>query len=87
MEGEEVEIEFEEALDAVPSAPPAGYVTPPRPPRTPVLPSPPEIVRTVMPFSDEMLPAPLATPLGERLGGTSRPPLSDGRPWNPWRQA
>ena len=92
MEGEEVAIEFEEALDAVPepSAPPTGYVTPPRPPRTPTLfPSPPEIVRTVMPFSDEMLPAPLALaePVGERLGGTSRPPRADGRPWNPWRQA
>jgi len=66
MEGEEVEIQFEEALDSGPE-----------------LPEPPKIVRTTGSFPDDML-APVAT--GHTLGGVSRPPLADGRPWNPWRQ-
>jgi len=76
MEGEEVEIEFEEALDAFP----------PRPP-TPFAPEPPMIVREQMPFSEEMLPpSPVEEPpAGVVLGGMRRKPLADGRPWNPWR--
>jgi len=28
-----------------------------------------------------------AIPKGQALGGTNRPALPDGRPWNPWREA
>jgi len=34
----------------------------------------------------QLLPtAPPIEPLGQVLGGTNRPALPDGRPWNPWR--
>ena len=70
MEGEEVEIEFEEALDSIPSMPEAV----PRPP-TPI----PE-----EPFLDAMLPEPPKI-TRKSLGGVTHAPLPDGRPWNPWR--
>jgi len=73
MEGEEVSIEFEGALDEAPFD-----VEP--------IPEPPQIVRTSMPFSDEMLPVEIEEGLaGIQLGGTVREPLPDGRRWNPWR--
>jgi len=30
-------------------------------------------------------PMPVPEPTGQSLGGTNRPALPDGRPWNPWR--
>ena len=67
MEGEEVAIEFQEALDAIPELPRSR-------PDTPI---PEEI--------DQMLPEIRSPPPGSMLGGVTRPPLPDGRPWNPWR--
>jgi hypothetical protein len=35
---------------------------------------------------EQLLPtAPPIEPVGQLLGGTNRPALPDGRPWNPWR--
>ena len=35
---------------------------------------------------EQLLPTvPPLEPVGQVLGGTNRPPLPDGRPWNPWR--
>ena len=71
MEGEEVEIEFEEALDAAPVVVPRRADTP---------------IPQEEPFLNEMLPSnepPKIT--GDMLGGVTHAPLPDGRPWNPWR--
>lgn len=80
MEGDEVAIEFEQALDYVepapqPSAPTSGALAAPAPTQ-------PE------PFETEsMLPSaePPPQPQGHILGGVNRPRLPDGRAWNPWR--
>jgi hypothetical protein len=78
MEGDEVELEFEKALD---------YVEPVAAAAAPSAPAPQE-----EPFgTEEMLPpappAAAAAPqqLGHILGGVNRPRLPDGRPWNPYR--
>jgi len=71
LEGEEVAIEFEEAMDAIPST----VVAPVAP-----------VERAPTPFPDAVLPIqdpPIIT--GEILGGKMHAPLADGRPWNPWR--
>jgi len=81
LEGEEVAIEFEEALDAIP--PPIRI---PSPAPSDECPSPPQIVRRSTPFPDDILTLhepPTIT--GEILGGVTHAPLPDGRPWNPWR--
>jgi hypothetical protein len=75
MEGDEVELEFEKALDYVEPAP---------------VPSAPAAAVTSEPFgTEEMLPAaaPAAKPepKGHILGGVNRPRLPDGRAWNPYR--
>lgn len=80
MEGDEVELEFEKALD---------YVEPVAAAAAPSAPAPQE-----EPFgTEEMLPpAAAAAPAaaapqqqGHILGGQTRPRLPDGRPWNPYR--
>jgi hypothetical protein len=74
MEGDEVALEFEEALDAAMAAP-----LPPRP-GTPVPLSPEQLDGPVVSV------AAAAEPEGHRLGGTTRNRLADGRAWNPWRE-
>lgn len=72
MEGDEVAIEFEKALD---------YEEPVAAAAAPAAPA------ALEPFgADEMLPAAQAQPQGHILGGAARPRLPDGRAWNPWRQ-
>ena len=69
MEGDEVAIEFERALDYV--EPEAAIAAPTEP-------------ADFDTAADMFAPAAVATN-GNRLGGTVRAPLKDGRPWNPWR--
>ena len=84
LEGDEVVFEFEEALDSVPIAQPPAQE--PAQPQQQQLPQPQESDSMLPP---SLLPTPAITPFppgqGQRLGGTCRPPLPDGRPWNPWR--
>jgi len=75
LEGEEVVIEFEEALDAAPTVVPAAV---PVPVERPLTPFPDEIPFLNVPSEEPEIP-------GVPLGGVARPPLPDGRPWNPWR--
>ena len=80
LEGDEIVFEFEEALDSVPAAEPEPEPEP--------QPEPPPLESdSILPPS--LLQMPASTPFppgqGQRLGGTCRPPLPDGRPWNPWR--
>ena len=71
MEGDEVEIEFEKALDYVEPAAVAPPVEP---------------VSDFDATTDIFAPTTISYAEGHRLGGdTVRPPLKDGRPWNPWR--
>jgi hypothetical protein len=70
-DGDEVAIDFEEALDAVAAA---AVPLQPRPP-TPV----PED------FAALLEPPPAVVPQGQRLGGGDVRRMPDGRPWNPWR--
>ena len=70
-EGEEVAIEFEEAVDAV-AAREAAAARPPTP-----IPAEPELLYT--PGAPPAMPGP-----GYTLGGEVRR-MADGRPWNPWR--
>lgn len=78
-QGEEVALEFEEALDT--AAAPAQ----PRPP-TPV-PYESEPFGSMLPgLAPAPAPAP-AQPSGQRLGGGPTRYMADGRPWNPWRAA
>lgn len=69
MQGDEVIMEFEEALDGAAEAQ-APIVTPALAPMTdePMIPAAPL----------------LEEPAGQVLGGTTRR-MADGRPWNPWR--
>ena len=69
MEGDEVVMEFEEALDGAAEAQ-APIVTP--------APAPIDDTEPMIPMM------PLAEPVGQVLGGTTRR-MTDGRPWNPWR--
>ena len=71
LEGEEIVIEFEEALDSVPAVAAA-------PAERPLTPFPDEIPFLYAPSEIPEVP-------GVPLGGVTRPPLPDGRPWNPWR--
>ena len=74
LEGDEVEIEFERALDA--PVPAAQHFSPVTRPDTPI------------PFEDELLLPDTTVPEvqpGIPLGGVVRPRLPDGRAWNPWR--
>lgn len=89
MEGDEVAIEFEQALDYVEPAAPV-----PSAPTSEALaaalaeafatsaPTQPESFET-----ESMLPSaePPPPPQGHILGGVNRPRLPDGRAWNPWR--
>ncbi len=77
MEGDEVEIEFEQALDyVVPSAP----IAPPIP--SALEPEPFDPNGSVLPAEPSLPP----TAQGHILGGQpTRARLPDGRPWNPWR--
>ena len=75
MQGDEVVIEFEEALDG------AAEAQAPRPQVSPI----------VIPFEEcpmvssiERVATPVPEPVGHILGGTSRR-MADGRVWNPWR--
>jgi hypothetical protein len=69
MQGDEVAMEFEEALDGAAEAQ-APIVTPTIAP---------------MADMEPMVPiAPLIAPVGQVLGGETRR-MADGRPWNPWR--
>ena len=72
-EGEEVAIEFEEALDAAAARPPTPCPTEEAPPFFPEL-------ATMLPSSVTEGGA------GTRLGGEPAKRLADGRPWNPWRE-
>lgn len=77
MEGDEVTIEFEGALDATESKEESkeDLIRPPTP-----IPHEPAII------TDAILPEPVSTlPQGNTLGGTTKPRLADGRAWNPWR--
>jgi hypothetical protein len=78
--GEEVALEFDEALDAATAGVGASAVAPPVPEPT----APPtEDWSSLVP--DLVAPAPAEESAGYRLGGQNRPRLADGRPWNPWR--
>jgi hypothetical protein len=75
-EGDEVAIEFEEALDSA-----AQVVERPAPPAAAVAVAHP--FETLLPSAAE--PAPQQ---GHRLGGSAAPRrTADGKPWNPWREA
>lgn len=77
-EGDEVAIEFEEALDSA-----AQVVERPAPAPAPVP------VAQVDPF-ETLLPSAAEPTLqqGHRLGGSATPRrTADGKPWNPWREA
>ena len=83
LEGDEIEFEFETALD-VPAAE--------APVEAPVE-ATAEATAAVIPEATALTP-PVITPpvgavpaglVGQRLGGKERPALPDGRPWNPWR--
>jgi len=79
MEGDEVAIEFEEALDAAAQALDAATQAPkPKP-----LPYEPMAQTEPMVPSGPEPAAPV--PQGNILGGQARPRLPDGRAWNPWR--
>ena len=82
LEGDEIVFEFEEALDSVPIALPPAQ----EPAQQQQLPQSQESDSMLPP---SLLPTPAITPFppgqGQRLGGICRPPLPDGRPWNPWR--
>jgi len=72
LDGDEIEFDFETALDV----PEPEHIPPfPSYETEPVIAAPP-----VEPIAE-----PIAEPIGNRLGGVNRPPLPDGRPWNPWR--
>ena len=78
LEGDEIEFEFETALD-VPAEAPAEAA--------PVIAeatalTPPVVTHAVVTPPVGAVPAGL---VGQRLGGKERPALPDGRPWNPWR--
>jgi hypothetical protein len=71
-EGDEVAMEFEEALDAaaaVPVAPPAHET---------------DYDGSMIPTPEEDMP-PSLQPEGRRLGGGGQRLMPDGTPWNPWR--
>jgi hypothetical protein len=70
-DGDEVAIEFEAALDRPPTPEPEPVPEPAE--------EPPVDFSTMIPA------AAAPEPQGRRLGGTTRPPLADGRPWNPYR--
>ena len=79
MQGDEVAIEFEQALDWV-DAPVAAAPEPP----------PERLLEPLVPFDDDEAllpgtPTPEPSDMGYRLGGVTHPPMPDGRPWNPWR--
>jgi hypothetical protein len=86
LEGDEIEFEFETALD-VPAEAPAEPTTEATAEATPV------IAETVIPEAAALTHAVVTPPVGavpaglvgQRLGGKERPALPDGRPWNPWR--
>ena len=69
LEGDEIVFEFEGALDAEEPAVAVPEVLPPE----------------VLPPEPEQILEPPPKPLGQLIGGTNRPLLPDGRPWNPWR--
>lgn len=94
LEGDEIEFEFETALD-VPAEATAEATAEPTTEATaeaateaaPVIPEPviPEataLTHAVVTHPVGAVPAGL---VGQRLGGKERPALPDGRPWNPWR--
>lgn len=80
MEGDEVAIDFEAALDYV--EPVAAAVTAPAAVA-------PEVESKEEPFEEMITTSSVAItqPEGRTLGGTARPRLPDGRPWNPYRNA
>ena len=72
-EGDEVVIEFEEALDSA-----AQVIERPAPVPVPA-PVAPDTFETLLPSA--------AAPQGHRLGGSAAPRrTADGKPWNPWRE-
>jgi len=75
MQGDEVAIDFEEALDNVGPAPAPAPAPSPAPG-----PAPAE-----EPSDSQMLPPQIVSDGGYQLGGASRPRGTDGRSWNPWR--
>jgi hypothetical protein len=85
MQGDEVAIEFEQALDWVEPVVPAASALAPTPSQALA-----RVNVPLVPFDeDEALLPGTSTPepsdMGYRLGGITHPPLPDGRPWNPWR--
>lgn len=76
MQGEEVALEFEESVDTLVSTPPIRPQTPEPAAASPEPMIPAEAVNAVVQTVVQ----------GRRLGGETRSPLSDGRPWNPYRQ-
>lgn len=77
-EGDEVAIEFEEALDAAAQAPGPGPGPAPGPAPGPG----PETFDSLLP-SGSTIPQ---SPAGRVLGGAPVRHMPDGRPWNPWRE-
>jgi len=80
-EGDEVALEFEEALDAAAAVPTAPVAAPIPPPTSP----PPSAD-----FSEQMIPQDLwmpcaPEPQGRQLGGAAERRMPDGTRWNPWR--
>jgi hypothetical protein len=82
MQGDEVAIEFEQALDWVEPVVPAAAAAPPSALQ------PVNVPLETFDDDEALLPAtstPEPSDMGYRLGGVTHPPLPDGRPWNPWR--
>ena len=84
LEGDEIVFEFDTALDVPePEPEPVPSVTP-----LPVAAFPlPESIMSSIPVAPVLAGQVPTGLVGQRLGGTVRPPLPDGRPWNPWREA
>jgi hypothetical protein len=78
MEGDEVEIEFENALDELANEPAAVAITEESPIIAPQIPD--------LPLLPDMPMLAAGQVQGQALGtDKNRPMLPDGRPWNPWR--
>lgn len=79
-EGEEVAVEFEEALDAV-----RLRSTAPAPPAA-AMPEPEQTMHSMLP-EQQPLTAPAPPSSGNILGGAPVRHTVDGKPWNPWRDS